>query len=123
MDEQRVPVSEEVLELGKRQRQTAIVRVETSTHEDEVPFEADLATDEVVVERVAVDRFVATPVPDRWEGETLVISVMEEVVVVEKRLKVVEEIRVSRKRRSRHVRRTATRRRQQVVIRRDEIDG
>ncbi|MGE5478772.1 MAG: DUF2382 domain-containing protein [Bacteroidales bacterium] len=122
MDELRVPVSEESLELGKRRRETATVRVETTTRQDEVPVEADLATEEVVVERIAVDRFVAAPVPDRWEGETLVVSVMEEVVVVEKRLKVVEEIRISRRRRSRYIRRTATRRRQEVAIRRDEVE-
>lgn len=116
MEERRIPVTEEALEVGKRQRHTGTVRVETSTQEETVPVEADLVSEEVVVHRVPVERYVAAPVADRWQGDTLVVSVIEEEVVVEKRLKLVEEIHITRVRRSRHVRRTASRRRQEVAV-------
>lgn len=118
MAEERIPVVEEQLVVGKRRRQTGIVRVNLATHEEDVPVEADLDSEEVVVRRVPVDRFVSGPVPDRQDGDTLVVSVLEEVLVVETRLKVVEEIHISRRRRTRHLRRMASRRRQEAHIER-----
>ena len=47
------------------------------------------------VERVAVERQVATAPPPRVEGDTTIISLVEERLVVEKRLFVVEELRVT----------------------------
>lgn len=117
---ERIPVVEEQLAVDKRRRQTGTVRVEKTAHEEEVPIEAEVAVEEVVVHRVPVDRLVDSPVPDRREGDTLIVSVMEEVMVVEKRLKVVEEIHISRRRRTRHLRRTATRRRETVRVEREE---
>jgi stress response protein YsnF len=118
MAESRIPVVEEQLAVQIRQRETGRVRVDLTAREENVPLEADLVSDEVVVRRVPADRFVTGPVPDRQEGDTLVISVVEEVLVVEKRLKVVEEIHITRHRRTRHLRRTASRRRQEARIER-----
>lgn len=122
MAEDRIPLIEEQVQVSKHRIDTGTVRVHTTTHEEQVPVEADLEVEEVSVRRVPVDRTVTAPVPDRMEGDTLVVSVMEEVLVVEKRLKVVEEIHIHRRRRTRHLRRTASRRRQEAVVRREE-DG
>lgn len=118
MAEQRIPVVEEQLVVEKRRRETGVVRVKLATHEEDVPVEADVESEEVIVRRVPVDRFVTGPVPDRQDGDTLVVSVLEEVLVVEKRLKVVEEIHISRLRRTRHLRRMASRRRQEASVER-----
>lgn len=118
MAKERIPVVEEQLMVQKHLRQTGTVWVNLATHEEQVPVEADLEAEEVVVRRVPVDRFVTGPVPDRQDGDTLVVSVLEEVLVVEKRLKVVEEIHISRRRHTRHLRRMASRRRQQVGVER-----
>ena len=60
-----------------------------------------------------ITHIVDTPVPDRYDGDTLVISVLEEVPVVVKRLRVVEELHIER--------RTMTgRRRERVTLRRQE---
>ncbi|MCU1257248.1 MAG: hypothetical protein JWO80_133 [Bryobacterales bacterium] len=50
------------------------------------------------IERVQVDRIVAEPPVQRQEGDTLVLPVVEEVLVVEKRLMLREEIRITRRR-------------------------
>ena len=118
MAESRIPVVEEQLVVDKHLRQTGTVRVNLTTHEEKVPLEADLVCDEVVVRRVPADRFVTGPVPDRQEGDTLIVSVVEEVLVVERRLKVVEEVHITRHRRTRHLRRMASRRRQQARVER-----
>lgn len=96
MAERIIPVVEEKVEIGKR-RHTATVTVKKSAHQEVRPVEATLDSEYLDVERVPVDRMVDGPVPDRWEGDTLIVSVLEEVLVVEKRLRVAEEVRISRR--------------------------
>ncbi len=50
------------------------------------------------IERVKVERLILEPVSQRQEGDTLILPVVEEVLVVEKRLMLREEIRITRKR-------------------------
>lgn len=80
--------------------------------------------EEVVVERVAVGRLVDGPVADRQEGDTLVLAVVEEVLVVEKRLMLKEEVRITRNSTERVQREAVTLRREEVEINRvDENVG
>jgi stress response protein YsnF len=65
-----------------------------------------------------VDRFIDRPAPIRQEGDTTVIPVMEEVVVVEKRLRLVEEVRLTKRQAIRHEPQSITVRRQDAVIER-----
>lgn len=63
----------------------------------------DLVGDEVVVERVPIGREV-TAAPDvRREGDLLIVPVVEEVLVVEKRLVLKEELHVRKVSRRVHV--------------------
>jgi len=57
-----------------------------------------LFSDDVTVERVAVNRLLDAPVETRQEGDTTVIPVMEEVLTIQKRLLLKEEVRITRKR-------------------------
>jgi uncharacterized protein (TIGR02271 family) len=57
-----------------------------------------VARDEVDVERVPVGTFVDGPVEARVEGDTTVIPVLEEVLVVQRRLRLKEEIRITKRR-------------------------
>ncbi|MGI8743084.1 MAG: DUF2382 domain-containing protein [Bryobacteraceae bacterium] len=50
------------------------------------------------VERVPVKRMLDQPVEIRQEGDTLIIPLMEEVLVVEKRLMLREELHIKRRR-------------------------
>lgn len=93
-----VPIREEVLVPTPRPIEIGQVRLHKRV--EEVPSEtiADLQHDEVTVERVPIGRPIdAVPAP-RNEGETLIIPVIEEVLVTEKRLMLREEIRVTRRR-------------------------
>jgi stress response protein YsnF len=120
MTDKTVPVAEEQVHVGKRLRETGTVRVDVTTEEQDVPVETDMRAEEVEVRRVPVNRIVAAPVPDRREGDTLVITLVEEEVVVEKRLRAVEEVHIRRVGRTRHLRRMVSRRRQHAEVRRDE---
>ena len=88
---------EEVLEPVVREVERGTLRIHKRV--EAVPSEVmvEATHDEVVVERVPVDRQVdAAPAP--WQdGDTLVIPVVEEILVVEKRLVVREEVRITRR--------------------------
>ncbi|HKG14344.1 MAG TPA: DUF2382 domain-containing protein [Pyrinomonadaceae bacterium] len=93
-----VPVVEEELRVGKRVVETGRVRVTKTVSEREELVDVPLVREEFDVERVPVNAFVDGPVAPRHEGETLVVPVLEEVLVVEKRLVVREELRITRRR-------------------------
>lgn len=109
-----IPVAEEQLVRQKRKVETGRVRVtkRVSTRVEQV--DDPLVQETVHVERVAVNRPVDEPVPARHEGDTLVIPVFEETLVVRKQLVLKEELRVTR-------RRTELHRPQQVTLRREEV--
>jgi stress response protein YsnF len=63
-----------------------------------VPHQAnvDVGTDRVEVERVPVNEEVDSPPQVRQDGDTLVVPVIEEVLVVTKRYRIIEEVRVTK---------------------------
>jgi len=93
-----VPVIAEQIAVEKRSVETGRVRIHKETHSREQIVDEPLLRERVRVERVLIGREVASAPPVRQEGDTLVISVVEEKLVVEKRLVLREEIRVTRER-------------------------
>jgi len=57
-----------------------------------------LFSEDVNVERIPVNRFVETPMEVRQEGDVTIIPVIEEVVTMQKRLMLKEEVRITRRR-------------------------
>lgn len=108
-----VPVIEETLKVGKRTVETGGVRIRTVTTEHERTVDEPLGREEVTIERVPVDRVVDGPQQSRREGDVLIIPVVEEVLVVEKRLMLKEELHVRK-------RWVEERRPQTVALRREE---
>ncbi len=115
---ERIEVVEETVTVDKRQKVVGVVRARTETREDAVVIDEPLRAEQVTVERVAMDRFIDQPVPVRQEGDTTIIPVVEEVVVLEKRLKLVEEIRLTKQQTIKHQPQTITLRRQEAVLER-----
>lgn len=108
-----VPVVEEQVEITKRLVERDHVRLTKSTTTRDEVVDVPLVQEEIAVERVPVGRVVAEATAPRQEGDTLVVPVYEEVLVVEKRLVLREEIRLTR---VRHERREP----QHVQLRREE---
>ena len=92
-----IPLVEERLIVSKRQVETGRLRVRISVEERDERVPVELAHDEVEVERVPKNVAVSELPGVRLEGNTTIIPVVEEVVVVEKRLVLVEEIHIRRK--------------------------
>lgn len=95
----RIPLVEEQLTVGTRVVESGRgVRIHKTVLEQPVTIDERLAREEMTVEHVPVDRIVAldeAPVT-RYEGDTLVVPVFEEVLVVERRLRIKEELRITR---------------------------
>jgi uncharacterized protein (TIGR02271 family) len=124
--ELRLPILEEQVEVAKRSVDTGRgVRIHKSVAEHPVAIDESLQHDEVEVRRVAVDRLVepgAAPQP-RYEGDTLVVPVLEEVLVTERRLRLKEELHITRTRRETRHHDTVVLKSEQVSIERfDEAE-
>jgi uncharacterized protein (TIGR02271 family) len=89
----RLPLVEEVPRIIRRRRVTGGVRVSVTTTEAPGEVHTTRRRRMVEVERVALDQEVETPPPVRQEGDLVVVPVLEERLVVVRRLFVTEEIR------------------------------
>lgn len=93
-----LPLVEEVLRVGKRRVETGRVRVSVGTDIEERIVRETLRSERTEIERVPVGRELADgePAPAlRQEPDgTVVVPVLEEVLVVEKRLVLREEVRM-----------------------------
>ena len=96
-----VPRVEEQLVVEKRERIGATVHVHTRTHEREETIDEVLTDEKVDVTRVPIDRYVDTPASIRREGDTTIVPVHEEVLIVEKRLLLKEEVHITKRTRER----------------------
>ncbi len=112
-----LPVVQEEMHIDKRLVDTGRgVRVHktVSTHTEAV--EHDLLREAVAVRHVVVDQIVSlSDAPQvRQEGDTLIVPIVEEILVVEKRLRIKEEV---------HITRTATSQRhtESVVLRSEQV--
>jgi uncharacterized protein (TIGR02271 family) len=92
-----VPVIEETLEVRKRQVETGKVRVKKVVHEREEVVDEALHGEQVEIKRVGINQVVEQTSPVRHEGNTTIIPLYEEVLVVEKRLLLKEELHITRK--------------------------
>ena len=116
-----IPALEEQVHIGVRQVDTGRgVRLRTAVSEKLEQVEALLRQEEIEVVHVPVDRVVTpeqAPV-SRYEGDTLVVPILEEVLVVEKRIRIKEEVRITKiERQQRHVE-TVPVKSEQVVVER-----
>lgn len=92
------PIVEERAEIRKRTETVATVQVSSRVRSQRVPVEEPCRVEDVVVERVQIGRWVDGPQAVRDEpGGITVFPVVEEVPVVVKRYRLVEEVRVAKR--------------------------
>ncbi|MDR7039186.1 uncharacterized protein (TIGR02271 family) [Methylobacterium sp. BE186] len=121
-----IPVVEETAHIEKRAVETGRVRVSTHTDTVEQILRETLRDEAVGVTRVPVNRTLregeAAP-QIREEGGVTIIPVLEEVLVVEKRLVLREEVHVHRTTSGEEVEVPVTLRRQRAVVERVSPEG
>jgi stress response protein YsnF len=123
VSEEVIPLVEETATVGKRQVVTGRVRVQTVTDIIEELAHADIERETAEVTRVPVDRIVESAPEIRTEGDVTIVPVLEEVLVVEKRLVLKEELHIRRSVRTETVEVPVTLRKQRAVVERQASDG
>jgi uncharacterized protein (TIGR02271 family) len=119
----RIPIYEERLQAAVEEVGLGEVRVHKLVDEVEETVEQVVTRDDLDIERIPMHIPLTVPSVARQEGDWYVVPVMEEVLVVQKRLMLVEEVRI----RTRRVTETAqvreTVRRERVTIEDDTVHG
>lgn len=110
------PVVEEEIAIAKRTVERERVRVSTHVSVREELVDVPLVQEEINVVRVPVGRVVEAMEGPREEGDTLIFPVYDEVLVVEKRLVLREEVRLKKSRREQHEEQRVSLRREEVQI-------
>ena len=114
-----VPVIQEALEVEKRWVETGRVCLTKTVQEHQETVDEPLLREEVTMERVAVNTLWDGPAPGvRQEGQTLIVPVLEEVLVVEKRLLLKEELHITKRQTTVHAPQTVTLRCETVQVER-----
>ncbi|WP_082115820.1 YsnF/AvaK domain-containing protein [Hymenobacter terrenus] len=92
-----LPIIEEVAHIQKEVVETGRVVIRKTVHHDTQTVDVPLQEEQVHVERVPINQVVETPPEVRYDGDTMIIPVLREEVVVTTRLVLVEELRVRKR--------------------------
>lgn len=90
----RLPLLVEVPSVHRHRRITGRVRVSVTTAEQQQQVAIQRLVQRAEIERVPIGREVDEPPPTRREGDVLIVPVVEEKLVVIRRLVVTEELRI-----------------------------
>ncbi len=127
MDEPEFPkiirVVEEDLVTGKRLVKTGSVQVLKHTEPEVKAVDFDLLKEVVNVQRVPIGRVVDERPPIREVGDTIIVPVVEEEVVLSKRLVLREEVHLVRRQTIQKAQEEVTLNRESAEIRRLDAQG
>lgn len=106
----------EQIVVSRHKIEDSVVRVTTVTQRRDEAIAEELIHERIDVERVPIGRYVDAVPPVREDGDLTIMSVVEEVVVVERRLLLREEIHIRRKRTTEMHTEIVSLRKQEAVI-------
>lgn len=118
-----IPVIEERFRVDKETVESGKVIISKKVHESVETIDIPVTNEQVHVDRVEINQYVDTAPPAvRQEGETTIIPILKEELVVQKKLLLVEEIRITRKQVRTTTSRQDTLRKEEVVVSRRSND-
>jgi uncharacterized protein (TIGR02271 family) len=113
---ERIELTEEELAIAKREVERGRVVVRTTVEERDELAEIALRREDVTVERVPVGLPVDVAPAVREEDGVLIVPILEEQLVIETRLVLKEEIRITKKSRTEFVRESVRLRSQRAEV-------
>jgi uncharacterized protein (TIGR02271 family) len=117
------PVIEEQFRVDKKTVETGLIRLSKQVTEHEETFTVPLIHEEIEVERVPINQLIESqPLAIRYEGETMIIPIIKEVAVIEKRLMLVEELRLIKRQHREQTTQSVNLRKEAVSIERINSD-
>jgi uncharacterized protein (TIGR02271 family) len=123
MDEAVVPVLAEELVVDTKAVPVGGIRVHRRVLEHEEEIELPLMREHLDIRRVILNQDVEGPLPVRQDGDTIIVPIVEEVLIVEKRFRLKEEVHMTRRAFEEMHRERVVVRRQEAEIERIEPDG
>ena len=117
-----IPLLAEEIAVSKQVVETGRVQVARVTHEREQLIDELLTHETVEIDRTPIGRQVDSMPPIREEGDTVVIPIIEEVLVIERRLLLKEEVRVRRVRSTERHQESVTLRHHEAVVTRLPVE-
>jgi len=117
-----IPLVEERFTVEKREVETGRFRVRVAIDQHEERVTEELSRDEIDIEHVPKNIPLDEIPTVRLEGNTTIIPVVEEQLVVEKRLVLVEEIHLHRRKTSETQEIPVTLRSERAVVERDGVE-
>lgn len=91
-----LPLHVEEIVVARRQVERSVVRIATKTNLVDKLVEEDLFQERVEIERIPVGHYVDAFPPVRGEGDLTIMPVVEEVLVVERKYLLKEEVHIRR---------------------------
>ena len=107
--------------VSKRIRRTLVRATRTTTTRDAL-VEEDLAREQVIVEHVPIGRIVETMPEVRQEGDVTILPVVEEEIVIQRRLILKEEVHIRREKVIERYSEPVSLREQQVTVSRTALE-
>lgn len=110
-----IPVIREQVTVDKQTVETGKVQIRKTVHEELAEVNIPMTEESYKIERIPINKIVETP-PEaiRYEGDTMIIPVLREVVVVQKRYEIIEEVRLTKTK-------TETQVNQQVTLKKENL--
>lgn len=113
-----VPIIEEQVQVDTKQEVTGKVHIAKTVTSETVQVEVPYTQENVSVERVAINEYVdEAPAAVRYEGDTMIVPVLQEVLV--KKTLLVEELRITTVRDSSSEPKDVTLRKESVDVQRE----
>jgi len=122
-EELAIPVIEEELVVDKRKVPIGSVEVRKHLLERTETVDMPLLKEEVDVRRVPINREIDHIPPTREEGDVIIIPVVEEEIVISKRLVLKEEVHLTRHRSVRRMSKDVIVHREEAEVTRFDSDG
>jgi len=119
----RIPLHVEEVSVSRREIEKGNVQIALITGAREQLIDEELTHVRVEIERVPIGRTIEVVPPIGQEGDITIIPVVEEVMVVERRLVLKEEVRVRRVSTKEQHQETVVLRQQEAVVTREGPDG
>lgn len=89
-----IPIAAEEIQVDRRKFVTGVVRIKKQVQERVETIDQPLYTESVTVQEVPINRPIDAIPSVRYEGETMIVPVVEEVTIVQKRLILKSELHV-----------------------------
>ena len=123
-DSETIPVVEESAKISRHVVDNGSVRLKKIIEEENVNIQHDVAHEDLEIRRISINKPVESPpAAVRYEGETMIVSVLREEIIVEKRLILAEEIHITKKVIIRKLEEPVVLRRERIAITRVDADG